>query len=205
MTKQLKLFVQITFEFIQKKEKKFRNKHITILSQAWDEGRILSPTRNQTSDLWIPLSDALLPSHRGSIVNKTPYEFHIWHASCILLGSSILLVSHFVYAHLWLGGTASKRSEFFFVLHSQQDKQTSFSISLPSSKPKKLSHSNYKNTNVTEYIFILNTTLNILSFVQIQTKWKITFYQSNTGVSEKRKSPRKTSTLIFGLIFGTPM
>ena len=72
-------------------------------------------------------------------------------------------------------------------------------------KTNHLSHSNYKNTNVTEYIFILNTTLNILSFVQIQTKWKITFYQSNTGVSEKRKSPRKTSTLIFGLIFGTPM
>ena len=38
-------------------------------------------------------------------------------------------------------------------------------------KTNHLSHSNYKNTNVTEYIFILNTTLNILSliFVQIQT------------------------------------
>ena len=71
--------MQITFEFIQKKEKKFRNKHTTILSQAWDKGRIiiLSPTRNQTSDLWIPPSDALLPSHRGSIVNKAPYEFHV--------------------------------------------------------------------------------------------------------------------------------
>ena len=137
----------------KKREKKFRNKQTTILSQAWDKGRILSPTRNQTSDLWIPLSDALLLSHRGSIVNKAPYEFHVWHASCILLGSSILLVSHFVYE-------------------------------------------------------ICNSPcLNILSliFVQIQTKWKITFYQSNTGISEKRKSPRKTSTLIFGLIFGTPM
>ena len=36
-------------------------------------------------------------------------------------------------------------------------------------KPYHLSHSNYKNTYITDYLFILKTTLNNLSFVQIQT------------------------------------
>ena len=53
-----------------------------VLSQAWDKEKILSPLmRIQTSDLWIPHSDALPLSHRESTVSKVYYEVHM---TCIL-------------------------------------------------------------------------------------------------------------------------
>ena len=36
--------------------------------------------RNQTSDLWIPHSDALPLSHRDSMVSEVCYEVHMTHA-----------------------------------------------------------------------------------------------------------------------------
>ena len=35
--------------------------------------------RNQTSDLWIPRSDALPLSHRDSAVSKVYYKVHMTH------------------------------------------------------------------------------------------------------------------------------
>ena len=37
------------------------------------------PMRNQTSDLWIPRSDALPLSHRDSAVSKVYYKVHMTH------------------------------------------------------------------------------------------------------------------------------
>ena len=54
------------------------------------------PIRNRTSDLRIPRSDALPLSHRDSMVSKAYYKVHIWHASCILLGSAMSIASCFV-------------------------------------------------------------------------------------------------------------
>ena len=48
-----------------------------VLSEAWDKRKILSPKRNQTSDIQIPHSDALSLSNRGSIVSKAHHETHI--------------------------------------------------------------------------------------------------------------------------------
>ena len=36
--------------------------------------------RNQTSDLWIPHSDALPLSHRDSMASEVCYEVHMIHA-----------------------------------------------------------------------------------------------------------------------------
>ena len=49
-----------------------------VLLQAWNKEKILSPLmRIQTSDLWIPHSDALPLSHRDSTVSKVYYEIHM--------------------------------------------------------------------------------------------------------------------------------
>ena len=49
-----------------------------VLSQAWNKEKILCPLmRIQTSDLWIPCSDALPLSHRDSTVSKVYYEVHM--------------------------------------------------------------------------------------------------------------------------------
>ena len=49
------------------------------------------PMRNQTSDLWILCSDALPLNHRDFMVSKAHFKVQIWHASCIMLGSAMLL------------------------------------------------------------------------------------------------------------------
>ena len=48
-----------------------------VLSQAWDKIKLLSPKRNQTSDIQIPHSDALSLSNRGSMVSKAHHETRI--------------------------------------------------------------------------------------------------------------------------------
>ena len=41
-----------------------------------------------------PLSSNALPlSHRDSVVRETYYEVHVWHSSCILLGSAMSIAS----------------------------------------------------------------------------------------------------------------
>ena len=40
--------------------------------------------------------NALLLSHRDSMVSKAHYKVHVWHVLCILLGSAMSLVSCFV-------------------------------------------------------------------------------------------------------------
>ena len=67
-----------------------RERCFFVLLWAWDKG---VPMRNQTSELWILHSDALPLSNRDSIVSEAHYEVHIWHASCILQGSAMLIVS----------------------------------------------------------------------------------------------------------------
>ena len=49
------------------------------------------PMRNQTSDLWILCSDTLPLNHRDFMVSKAHFKVQIWHASCIMLGSAMLL------------------------------------------------------------------------------------------------------------------
>ena len=44
--------------------------------------------RNQTSDLWIPRSNALPLSHRDSTVSEVYCEVHILLASAMLIASS---------------------------------------------------------------------------------------------------------------------
>ena len=52
--------------------------------------------RNWTSNLQIPCSHVLPLNHRDSMVSKGHYKFHIWHISCTLLGSALLIAPHFV-------------------------------------------------------------------------------------------------------------
>ena len=82
--KKHKFFVQTTFEFTQKNRKRnfrikstHRKRCFFVLSQAWDKIKLLSPKRNQTSDIQIPHSDALSLSHRGSMVSKAHHETRI--------------------------------------------------------------------------------------------------------------------------------
>ena len=90
------------------------------------------PMSNPTSDLWIPSSDVLPLSYRDSMVSEVHNKVHIWHTSCIMLGSAMLIAS-------W---NASKRGvrrsevrflmgtqNFFFVPRSRQHENTSVSIS----------------------------------------------------------------------------
>ena len=50
-----------------------------ISSRAWNKKKFRVPMRNQTSDLWIPRSDALPLSHRDSAVSKVYYKVHMTH------------------------------------------------------------------------------------------------------------------------------
>ena len=47
------------------------------------------PIRNQTSDLWIPRSDAVPLSFRELCGERGHFWIHTWHASCILLGPAM--------------------------------------------------------------------------------------------------------------------
>ena len=55
------------------------NDVFSVLLRVWDKENILSPMRNQTSDLWILCSNALPPSHRDSMVSKVCYKVHVTH------------------------------------------------------------------------------------------------------------------------------
>ena len=47
------------------------------------------PIRNQTSDLWIPRSDAVPLSFRELCGVRGHFWIHTWHAFCILLGPAM--------------------------------------------------------------------------------------------------------------------
>ena len=72
-----------------------------ILIIEKDVFRLVTSVRNRNSDLQILSTDALPLSHRDSVVSKAHYEAHIWHASCILLGSAISKASCFVNSKRW--------------------------------------------------------------------------------------------------------
>ena len=52
-------------------------KMILVLWRAWDKENFWVPMRNRNSDLRILLSDALLLSHRDSMVSEVSYEVHM--------------------------------------------------------------------------------------------------------------------------------
>ena len=52
-------------------------KMIFVLSRAWDKENFWVPMTNRTSDLRIPLSDALPLSHRDSMVSEVSDEVHM--------------------------------------------------------------------------------------------------------------------------------
>ena len=72
-----------------------REIHFSSCHKHGTKEKFWVPTRNQTSHLWIPRSNALWLSHRDSMVSKSQYKVHIWHASCILLRSAMSIVSCF--------------------------------------------------------------------------------------------------------------
>ena len=63
---------QFLLTYYQYKERCFLSCH-----ERGTKKKIWVPMRNQTSDLWIPHSDALLLSHRDSTMREVYYEVHI--------------------------------------------------------------------------------------------------------------------------------
>ena len=57
------------------------------------------PTRNWTSDLQIPCSEALPISQRDSMMSKGHCEACTWHSSCILQGTAVLCPNSVMFAH----------------------------------------------------------------------------------------------------------
>ena len=60
----------------------------------WDKEKVLSPHEEHTSDLQFLCSHTTV-SQRNSMLSKAHYEVQIWHVSCILLGSAMLILSCF--------------------------------------------------------------------------------------------------------------
>ena len=85
-----------------------------ISSKAFCSLNFRTTSRNLSGELWINpnfsyqsgyaiqgnetsvFPNALLLSHRDSMMSKAHYKVHVWNAFCILLGSAMSLVSCFV-------------------------------------------------------------------------------------------------------------
>ena len=65
------------------------------------------PIRNQTSDLWIPRSDAVPLSFRELCGVRGHFWIHTWHAFCILLGPAMSKAS---FCENWLVTHESPKS-----------------------------------------------------------------------------------------------
>ena len=64
----------------------------SMVSQAHEpQGLYGAPGPWATGTLWCPRP----MSHRDSVVSQTHYKVHIWHTSCILLGSAISIALYF--------------------------------------------------------------------------------------------------------------
>ena len=64
----------------------------SMVTQAHDpQGLHGEPGPWATGTLWCPRP----MSHRDSVVSQTHYKVHIWHTSCILLGSAISIALYF--------------------------------------------------------------------------------------------------------------
>ena len=86
--------------------------------------------RNRTSDLRILRSDALLLSHRDSMVNDVYYEVQmtrVLHSARISNVDSVIFLNRFT--NMTLCPLVETRN-FLFVLRSWQDEKTSFSTQL---------------------------------------------------------------------------
>ena len=77
---------------------KIQREMFFVLSRAWDKEKKMSPheeSKNRTSDLRIPRSDALPLSHRDSAVSEVYYEVHmtrVLHTARISNVDSVMFV-----------------------------------------------------------------------------------------------------------------
>ena len=77
-----------------------RERRFLACHKHGSEEKFWVPMRNQTSDLWIPCSNALPLSHRDSMVSSRSITKFIWHTSYIMLGSTKSLVIFSCYVSL---------------------------------------------------------------------------------------------------------
>ena len=76
------------------------------MSKAWDKEKIWIPDRIQTYDL--PNPRRALLSYGELMESKAMYWVHIWHASCILLGSAMSMSPKWKMVNVKLGETNVK-------------------------------------------------------------------------------------------------
>ena len=114
------LFLSLTF---------LRKMFIRLVTSVGQRKRV--PTRNRTSDLRIPRSDALPLSHRDSTVSEVYYEVHMTRVLTLLLfGLSSIVLYFFVcfYFVLFFSLRASKNCIKFWLLKVKHGFQLSLSF-----------------------------------------------------------------------------
>ena len=93
----------------------------SVMSQAWDKEKFWISKRNQNSELWILLSDALPLSHRDCMVSEDFYE-EVYPEVPFLIpdGDSVLFLCPTLQTrqkHLSLVQWKFKRGQLFAALH----------------------------------------------------------------------------------------